>query len=165
MGHQFEPPGMACSHRTKGELADNAVERRLAEASDHCARVGQTWTPGRARIYDLLVRAERPIGAYELLQALSRPSYAAKPPTVYRALEFLVRVGLAHRIESLNAFVACDGHHGRSAIEFLICDCCGRAQECELEIDQTAFAAASARGFKPNRLVLEVHGVCPDCVG
>lgn len=112
----------------------------------------------------MLLQAGSPVKAYDLISSYAHDREpVAKPPTIYRALEFLTAQGLVHRIESLNAFLACGSDpHGRST-EFLICDCCGRVEELGVGMDEAAFPAASARGFTPSRMVLEVHGACVDC--
>ena len=102
---------------------------QIAAAEAACAAVGETLTPLRRRVFELLLDHEGPAKAYDLLDEIKPEHAAAKPPTVYRALDFLVRLGLAHRIESQNAFVACDvGACARSTI-FLICEKCGGSVE------------------------------------
>ena len=86
-----------------------------------------------------------------------------KPPTVYRALEFLEQAGLVHRIASLNAFVACDSAGAAHAAAFLICDCCGSAQEFDPGEVRPASSAAKAEGFTPRAITLEVRGRCAAC--
>lgn len=137
----------------------------LRAAQAKCLAQGERWTPSRRRTYELLLQAGAPVKAYHLISSYAvanEPS--TKPPTVYRALEFLMEQGLVHRIESLNAFLACASEHHGAAAEFLICDCCGRVEELDLGVDQTAFSAASARGFTASRVVLEVHGACAGCL-
>ena len=87
----------------------------------------------------------------------------AKPPTIYRSLDFLAVLGLVHRIESLNAFVACGGQHQSHSAQFLICDCCGRIDELDLGSSDAVAAAAAHQGFQIDRVVLEAHGRCRDC--
>src|SRR5215468_4619381 len=116
-------PGQGCG--------DQAQHIGAAEA--RCAEAGESLTPLRRRVLELLLAHKGPAKAYDLLADLGagqEPAKGpAKPPTVYRALEFLVRLGLAHRIESLNAYIACDvGACERSTI-FLICEKCGAAEE------------------------------------
>ena len=136
----------------------------LSEAERVCASVGESLTPLRRRVLELLIDHEGPAKAYDLLADLGSGDGPAKPPTVYRALEFLVRLGLAHRIESLNAFVACDvGACARSTI-FLICEKCGASEEFDAGhalIDLTE--AASKDGFKIRRTMIEVSGLCGEC--
>jgi Fur family zinc uptake transcriptional regulator len=140
------------------------VDAALVAAEQRCTNAGERWTPSRRRIYQLLLEAGAPVKAYDLLAAYAaKGAPIAKPPTVYRALEFLTAQGLVHRIESLNAFLACHSDHQRHATEFLICDCCGCVQELDAGVERAATNAAAARGFKPSRVVLEVHGACAEC--
>jgi Fur family zinc uptake transcriptional regulator len=113
-------------------------------------------------VLELLLRADGPLKAYELIGAFGEAGEAAKPPTVYRALEFLERLGFAHRIESLNAYVPCrlDGEGHRAA--FLICDCCGAAQEFEPDFAPQV-AAPPAVGYEVRAITLEAQGLCPAC--
>lgn len=137
---------------------------RLRDAQRVCAEAGETLTPLRQRVLELLWAEAGPAKAYDLLPKISGEGGPAKPPTVYRALEFLVRLGLAHRIESLNAFAACDvGACARTTI-FLICDRCGKAEEIDaghalVDLDEEA----GKRGFAIRRTVIESSGVCAQC--
>ena len=88
------------------------------------------------------------------------------PPTVYRALEFLLGQRLIHRIESLNAYIGCVHPGARHAAQFLICNRCGSAAELESEILLTAIDSAAAQaGFAIERVAVEVAGQCPECQG
>ena len=98
----------AHTHEEALGLAGAALRSRLAAAEALCVRREQRLTAPRRRVLELLLQAGQPLKAYDLMAAFD-PHAPAKPPTVYRALEFLEREGFAHRIESLNAFVAC-GH-------------------------------------------------------
>jgi Fur family zinc uptake transcriptional regulator len=122
-------------------------------------------TPLRRQVLTLICQSHKPAGAYQLLAALrDQGAEQAAPPTVYRALEFLVEHGLAHRIDSLNAFVACFSPGGAHHSVFLLCQACSDVREM-VNPDATAqlFDAARAQGFTPTRPVLEIHGLCPDC--
>ena len=135
----------------------------LAEAEDIVAQQGQRMTRIRRKVLRLLLENDAPSKAYDLLANLDGEG-AAKPPTIYRALEFLQEVGLAHKIESLNAYVAC-GHasHSHSAV-FLICNQCGQAEELHASATADALEAETRKaGFKMARAVIEVRGVCRKC--
>ena len=138
--------------------------RHMADAVTRCAAAGESLTPLRRRVLELLLDHEGPAKAYDLLADLGNDHGPAKPPTVYRALDFLVRLGLAHRIESMNAFVACDiGACARSTI-FLICEKCGGAEEFDAGhalVDLTE--AASRDGFAIRRTMIEASGICSQC--
>lgn len=138
---------------------DHAAE--IAEAEKRCADAGESLTPLRRRVLELLIDQHAPAKAYDLLPQLDKQ---AKPPTIYRALDFLVRMGLAHRIESLNAFVACGvGACERSTI-FLICDGCGGAHEFDAGHALVDLAAAANKdGFSIRRTMIEASGLCAAC--
>ena len=154
----------ACPHSPIAPATPSALLAALAAAEVHCKDRGEQWTAPRHRTYELLLRAGVPVKAYDLVSAYPRPGkgYTA-PATIYRALDFLASAGLVQRIESLNAFLACRSEEDGHAPGFLICDCCGRVEELGVGMDEAAFPAASARGFTPSRMVLEVHGACVDC--
>jgi Fur family zinc uptake transcriptional regulator len=145
------------AHRTPEDLKV-ALER----ARDRADAAGQRWTQPRERVYELLLQAGAPVKAYDLMDAFQE-GRAAKPPTVYRALEFLEHVGLVHRIASLNAYMACGAEADDHAAAFLICDCCGSAEEFEPGRVTSAAAAAAVHHFKPRAIALEVRGLCEQC--
>ena len=111
---------------------------------------------------ELLLNAGAPVKAYDLMAAFDEGGAQAKPPTVYRALEFLETVGLVHRIAGINAFIACDGHAAVHTAAFLICDCCGSAEEFDPETGSIN-AVAEANAFTVRGVTLEVRGRCRWC--
>ena len=126
-------------------------------------------TPPRRRVLELLLAAGEPVKAYDLIARFGADGQAAKPPTVYRALEFLERQGMAHRIASISAYVACAGHadgpHGAAghAAAFLICDCCGATREVHGPDRGAIDAAAAVAGYEIARTTIEAHGRCQAC--
>jgi Fur family zinc uptake transcriptional regulator len=118
----------------------------------------------RGKILELLVATGQPVSAYWLIEELRSQGTSVVPPTVYRALNFLRRSGLAHRIESLNAFVAC-AHPGHDHQEqFLLCTECGFAEELsETGITEMLHAKAIEHGFRPEQQIVEITGVCGHC--
>jgi Fur family zinc uptake transcriptional regulator len=155
---------MSCSHIRQSAAERDTVIAALHAAEARCVAAGERWTRPRHRTYELLLEADGPVKAYDLISAYGgKGEQLAKPPTVYRALEFLSAHGLVHRIDSLNAFLACRSDHRTRAAEFLICDCCGRVQELALGAGPVATDAAAAHGFRPERVVLEIHGACAAC--
>ncbi len=146
---------MAHHHGTRAE--------HIAEAERRCAAANESLTPLRRRVFELLIDQPGPAKAYDLLPMIDSEKQA-KPPTIYRALDFLVRMGLAHRIESLNAFVACDiGACERSTI-FLICETCGGAEEFDAGHALVDLAdAAKKDGFTIRHTMIEASGVCGAC--
>jgi Fur family zinc uptake transcriptional regulator len=154
---------IACMSQPHLACAPEGVAESLREAEKLCEQRGGKLTPLRRKVLKLLLESDAPAKAYDLLGQLGDDG-AAKPPTVYRSLDFLLEMGLAHRIESLNAFVAC-GHwkHGHAAV-FLICDSCGSAGELHAS-ESVAKLAAEVQGvkFKMRNAVIEVRGLCEDC--
>ena len=136
---------------------------QIAESERRCVASGESLTPLRRRVLELLLDQPGPAKAYDLLPLLDSERQA-KPPTIYRALDFLVRQGLAHRIESLNAFVACDvGACERSTI-FLICEKCGGAEEFDAGHALVDLRdAAKKDGFSIRRTMIEASGICSAC--
>lgn len=135
-----------------------------ARASALCKERGARLTPLRRSVLEFVWDGHKPIGAYEILERLRGERGAVAPPTVYRALEFLLAHGLVHRIESLNAYVGCphpDGDHGG---QFLICSGCGAAAELnDAAIDGAIQTSAEDLGFTVGRRTIEVEGLCADC--
>lgn len=146
-----------------GPCTPHEVEAALAQAETLAQKRGQKMTRIRRKVLRLLLESPEPAKAYDLLGNLDGEG-AAKPPTIYRALDFLQEVGLAHKIESLNAYVPC-GHasHSHSAV-FLICDTCGGAEELHAVTTTAAIEAeTNAAGFHISHATLEAHGTCRTC--
>jgi len=155
---------MDCHHADGAQhgLSGPALRRALSVAEVRCQEGQERLTPPRRRVLELLLGAHGPLKAYDLIAAYGEGGEPAKPPTVYRALEFLERLGFAHRIESLNAYVPCRLSGAAHSAAFLICDCCGAAEE--FEPDFTAgLAAAEGRGYEILAVTLEARGLCPAC--
>ncbi|MFZ5720726.1 MAG: Fur family transcriptional regulator [Pseudomonadota bacterium] len=153
-----------CDHHAEHEhhgLRGQALARALGRAEDRCATTQERLTPPRRRVLELLLTADAPLKAYDLIAAYGARGEPAKPPTVYRALEFLERLGFAHRIESLNAYAPCriEGEH---VAAFLICDCCGEAAEFEPDFGPQIKAATTA-GYEVRTVTLEARGLCAGC--
>ncbi len=158
----------ACAHTHDHDhdLKPDAKALRMAQAETLCADAGERMTSSRLRTYELVLEASGPIKAYDVIDRF-HPDGAAKPPTVYRALSFLEQMGLIHRIESLNAFVACDtrGHDGKAGhtAGFLLCECCGQSVEIAIPNMADIEARAAATHFRINHITLEARGLCGAC--
>jgi Fur family zinc uptake transcriptional regulator len=136
----------------------------LETAEAHCASHGLRFTPVRRHALELLLQDHRAMGAYEVLDGLREAGFGSQPPVAYRALEFLVDHGFAHKIERLNAFIACAHPGTRHAPAFLICRGCDAVAEAQSAPVRAALGeAAGALGFRIERTVLEAVGLCPDC--
>ena len=140
------------------------VDQAVAAAKALCARRGARFTALRQRVFELVWHSHAPTGAYDVLESMRRDGRRAAPPTVYRALDFLVENGLVHRIESLNAYVGCSDPGNAHAGQFLICRACGSSVEMDDGAITAAIAARCGKaGFRLQHLTLEVTGLCPGC--
>ena len=140
------------------------VAEAMRDAERICARRGVRLTKLRYRVLELVWSSHAPIGAYGLLERLSREWRRATPPTVYRALDFLLAQGLVHRIASLNAFVGCADPAAAHAGQFLICRDCGAAAELhDQRVNRAISRGAAELGFVVEQRTVEVSGICPAC--
>lgn len=140
------------------------INGALRAAEARCARGKLQFTPVRRRVLEILLQDHRALGAYDILSVLAADGMGSQPPVVYRALDFLVQNGLAHRIERLNAFIAC-AHPGTDhSPAFLICRVCDAVAEAPSEPTKGRLGDfAREAGFKIERAVVEAVGVCPNC--
>ena len=138
------------------------VSDGLATAETRCAAEGLRFTPVRRKVLEILLQDHRALGAYSILDRLREEGFGSQPPVAYRALDFLVANGLAHKIERLNAFIACVHTHHSHTPAFMICRLCDAVAEA---LSTTARGvlhdAAHATGFHIERTVIEAEGICP----
>lgn len=138
----------------------------LEQARLVCQQRGARFTQIREQVFVLLTQQDGAIGAYDLLEKLKAIDPAAKPATIYRALDFLSQQGFVHKIESINAFILC--HHFSDCnhpVQLLICDQCGHVEEIQSNnLDLTIRAMADASGFNITHQIVEAHGKCKACV-
>jgi Fur family transcriptional regulator, zinc uptake regulator len=136
----------------------------LARAEVLAQAAGARFTPVRRRVLEILLEEHRALGAYDVLQRLAADGFGNQPPVAYRALEFLVEQGLAHRLDRLNAFVACMHPGEAHAPAFLICRNCKAVAEAPADPVRAALDAAAATvGFQVERASIEALGLCPQC--
>jgi Fur family transcriptional regulator, zinc uptake regulator len=149
---------------SNGHDHTHCIEDALAAAEKLCALKAVRFTPLRRRVLELVWSSHKPVGAYALLDQLRNEDLGSAPPTVYRALDFLIENGLIHRIEKMNAFVGCS-HPGESHRGFfLICSECGNAEELEsIGVAEAISASAGRLGFAARDMTLEVTGTCAQC--
>ncbi|SDL96158.1 Fur family transcriptional regulator, zinc uptake regulator [Franzmannia pantelleriensis] len=121
-------------------------------------------TANQQRVLEVLRSAEAPLGAYALLERLSGHGFSA-PTQVYRALDVLIRHGLAHRLETLNAYVACRLKECRQGVTvFAICDDCGNIDELiDNALNSSLGHLVERRDFSPGSTTIEIHGTCSQC--
>lgn len=145
---------------------DACRRRALAQAERVCGELGLQLTPLRRRVLELVWADHRPSGAYDLLDRLAAERGPVKPPTVYRALDFLAAAGLVHRLDSLNAFIGCAAPLAGHRALFMICRSCRNAVEIEdRRVTASLDASADAAGFSIDGATVELVGRCRDCAG
>ncbi len=149
---------------------DHDHNRCSADALRHaealCDQRAQKLTPTRRQVLEVLLENHKPLGAYEIIdRAAATHGTRHAPITVYRALDFLIENGLAHRIESRNAYIACGHRHGvNDLVVFLICERCGAVGEApSQQVADSLKAATRAAGFAPKTPVIEITGICGNC--
>ena len=121
-------------------------------------------TPMRRRVLEILLESHAALGAYEILERLGREGVAAQPPVAYRALEFLTAHGFVHKIERLNAFVACVQPARNHDAAFLVCRDCGKVAEAAARPSRQSLAkTARETGFVIEHTVIEAVGLCAGC--
>jgi Fur family transcriptional regulator, zinc uptake regulator len=137
----------------------------LLQAEARAARMGLRLTPVRRRTLEMLIAAHGAMGAYDVLERLAAEGYGTQPPVAYRALNWLVENGFAHRIRRLNAFTACAHPAHDHAAAFLICTTCDSVTEAPAGAVSAALSdAAEAAGFQMDRATIEAVGRCSVCV-
>ncbi len=143
---------------------DDCMSAAMSAAEVYCAEHSLQFTPVRRRVLEILLQEHSALGAYDILEKLREEGLGSQPPVAYRALDFLVSNGFVHKIERMNAFVAC-AHPGRDhAPAFMICRSCDMVAETQTAPTKESFnAAAQAAGFLIERTVVEAEGLCPKC--
>ena len=136
---------------------------KLAEA--RCAETGERLTPARLAAYAELLSCNTPVSAYELIALLEKKQgRKIAPLTVYRHLDFLMRVGLVHRLESTQSYLPCVHPEHSHESQYLLCSMCGRADEVESKALETMLTQlADNHDFHTQNAIVEIKGLCSDC--
>jgi len=152
-------PSSGHDHRACMDSALRAAERL-------CCRQGLRLTPIRRRVLELIWQSHRPSGAYELLEQLAADGHKPSPPTVYRALDFLLENTLIHRVNSRNAFVGCTHPGDAHMAQLFICDRCGIAvEQADASLNRHIHHNAQDLQFRIRAQTVELAGLCPLCGG
>ena len=141
-----------------------AVGNSIKEAEKYCKENDLKFTPVRRKVLEILLQKNKALGAYEILDLLREAGFKNQPPVAYRALDFLVKNGFAHKIEQLNSFVGCM-HPGKDhSPAFMICRNCDFVSEEEaINPSFSVSKIASKAGFKVEKAVIEAQGLCHSC--
>ncbi len=136
----------------------------LKRAKEYCVDHKQRLTAPRLEVLKIIAKSTKPLGAYDILEALGKVIKDPKPPTAYRAIEFWQEQGFIHRIESLNAYTLCVADHKHKGSQFMICDDCGTVIETHICALPKALQDSTAKKmFTPSRWSFEIHGLCEQC--
>lgn len=142
----------------------HCIASALAQADALCEQRGARLTKNRRRVLELVWQSHAPVGAYDVLERLREDGVRAAPPTVYRALEFLMSQGLVHRIETRNAFVGCPQPQHEHEAQYLLCEACGDAVEIDVGgVGRRIAALAAQHGFTVATQTIEARGLCRRC--
>jgi Fur family transcriptional regulator, zinc uptake regulator len=142
-----------------------STESLVSRARAICERNGTRFTAIREKVFRLMAENQGGQGAYDLLEQLKQTEPAAKPATIYRALEFLTEQGFIHKIESSNAFMLCHHFEKQHPAQLLICEDCGNVTELHSSALQSEFSLqAAALGFHIHHQTIEARGKCKKCI-
>ncbi len=145
-------------------MNNKALSHVLERAEALCRERGVRLTDQRKTVLQLLCVSDKPLSAYELLERLRGVVKNPTPPTIYRALDFLLEQGLVHKLESQHAYVGCAHPDQPHASQFLICNDCGEVAEVEdSSVTKSLKAVGKAIGFRTKRPVVELLGTCAQC--
>ena len=140
------------------------TQKALKDLALYCKEHDHRLTEPREHVLAIIAASKQPLTAYEVLDALGEKLDKPKPPTAYRALEFLSEHGFIHRIESLNAYIACGENHKHHGSQFMICDSCGTVEEAHLcSVPAGLQKQADEKKFTVTRWNAELHGLCKNC--
>ena len=141
------------------------IHAGMAHAEAACERRNERFTANRRSVLELLLAGHRPLGVYEIMKQFDWKGRRPAPSQIYRALEFLESIGLVHRIESCNAYLACSRPGRHRCTIFLVCEQCKTVAEVEAARMQDAITdLARHSGFELHSQVIEARGLCPECV-
>ncbi|CUS48534.1 MAG: zinc uptake transcriptional regulator Zur [Idiomarinaceae bacterium HL-53] len=145
-------------------MITKSTESLLTRAEAVCEHRGVRLTPTRKEVFAILSEQEGAIGAYDLLELLKSAVPNAKPPTIYRALDFLQEQGFVHKLSTSNSYVLCSHFEQQHPAQMLICKDCGSVQEVHSKnVDKEMLAQADKFGFDLHHQTIEAHGVCNQC--
>jgi Fur family transcriptional regulator, zinc uptake regulator len=159
--HRLPNEGAHIHALRRSETANHAI----AQSEALCRAKGARLTPIRRRVLEALLASPKPLGAYDLVDRLGSQGRRMAPITVYRALDFLIEHGLAHRLASRNAYLASsDAATSQQTTAFLICEACGDTSKVTSPaVADTVLKVLKEQGYQPRAKVLEITGRCTHC--
>jgi len=157
---------LTATMNSQSSRAASRVAAQLETAQALCESRGSRLTPIRRRVLEILLEQGRSVKAYELLELIRDDQAAAAPPTVYRALEFLVEEGLVHRLDAINAWAACHDAGGQPHDLLVVCTSCGSVAELsDPDLTRSLAEKVAQAGFRLSGHETELRGLCEACKG
>lgn len=149
----------------QSQNSQDYIEHTLAKIDSLCKTRKIRLTPQRRTVIELMVRADKAMSAYDLLDQLKQIEPQAKPPTIYRALDFWIEYGFVHKVESINSYILCPHFDEYQHVSILfICNNCHAINEAQsMLIEQTLIDLSKQETFIPKHSILEIHGYCHHC--
>ena len=144
---------------------NSCVDSAMKEAENICNKNNLRFTDIRKTVLKIIWESHKPIKAYDILDKISGMEFSAKPPTVYRALEFLLENGLVHKINSLNSFIGCPHPLQHDQCYFIICSACDEIEECcDESISDVIKSVMKKNKFLHKNIAIEINGTCQNCL-
>ena len=137
----------------------------MQEIEKHCYEKKLQLTPLRRKVFEFLLRDHKPLGAYEILDLLREQGFASTPPIAYRVLDFLVKQGFVHKIQRLNAFIACSHPGSSHSPAFMICRKCEKVAELDEQVSGIELKKSTPLDFRIEETTVEMRGICTSCIG
>ena len=142
----------------------SCVNKLLGDAEEECRRQKLRFTEHRRKVLEIIASSHKPLGAYDILEQMNFSGRRQAPVVAYRALDFLINLGLVHRLNSLNAFVACMAVGEDHTAQFLICRNCKNVGELNsIRVSDQIVNDAVQIGFRADQQVVEIIGICSEC--
>ena len=151
------------SELQKAQNNSPCFKKAMHEIQKYCLEKNLKFTPLRRKVFEFLLRAHKPLGAYEVLDLLRQEGFASTPPIAYRVLDFLMEHGFVHKIQGLNAFIACSHPNYSHSPAFVICRKCERVAEIDDKKSGINFQNPSIDNFIIEKTTVELTGVCTKC--
>ena len=142
----------------------NCISNSISEFEKYCQESNQKISKVSKKVFEILLESHKALGAYDILDKLKNYGYSSQPPVAYRALSLLLDIGFVHKIEKLNAYIACSDPGKSHEPAFLICRKCKLVNETsQFETNKKIKSEAKNSKFSIENSIVEIIGVCPNC--